>query len=323
MSWHFLQEQEAASWEGISFDNDAGRNQCAEELAPNVAPEELREEKQVGGAVNCSDSELCTFLLGLEEGYLPTYYSDTSPSVQSKLMSIASRYYQRGKKMVVFHGFPSLRMSRNLMVSRGAAESMSCQEASHARTSAPPAKGPGLTEGEADYGEKWPASLTKYDRSSRLWRTRQFSLLGGLEEFSGTWPKWGIMQHGECLGVNTSGCLITGKEFGSLLPTIVHNEGLSFLGGPLRSAETWMNTDRLSHRLIGLWKGWQQRENNARTKMKIACHPTFAEQLMGWPEMWTDLNGSGMGKYRQWLRSHGGCCHDDVSLPNAPLEGRG
>ncbi len=49
----------------VSDDNDACGNQRAGEPAPNVAPEELRQEKQVGGQVNCSDSELCTFLLAL------------------------------------------------------------------------------------------------------------------------------------------------------------------------------------------------------------------------------------------------------------------
>ena len=84
-----------------------------------MAQKELRQEKQVGGPVNCSDSELCTFLRGLEEGFLPTYYSDTSPSVQSKSMNIASKSYQLGKKTVVFHGFPSLQMSRSSTDGRG------------------------------------------------------------------------------------------------------------------------------------------------------------------------------------------------------------
>ena len=55
----------------------------------------------------------------LEEGFLPTYYSDTSPSVQSKSMNIASKSYQLGKKTVVFHGFPSLQMSRSSTDGRG------------------------------------------------------------------------------------------------------------------------------------------------------------------------------------------------------------
>lgn len=104
------------------------------ELAPDVAPEELRQEKQVGGPVNCSDSELSIYLQGLAAGYLATYYSDTSQSAQSKSMSIASRSYQRGRKTVVFHGFPSLQMSRSSTAHAGADTSMLSAEDSPAKT---------------------------------------------------------------------------------------------------------------------------------------------------------------------------------------------
>lgn len=122
----------------VSNDDNSCGNQRTEEPATNVAQEELREEKQVGVPVNCSDSELCTFLQGLEAGFLPTYYSDTSQSVQSKSMSIASRSYQHGKKTVVFHGFPSLQMSRSLTADLGEELLMSYLAAFRAKTSAQP-----------------------------------------------------------------------------------------------------------------------------------------------------------------------------------------
>ena len=34
-------------------------------------------------------------------------------------------------------------------------------------------------------------------------------------------------------------------------------------------------------------------------------NPTWVEWLMGWPLGWTDLKQSGMGKFQQWLNSHG------------------
>lgn len=46
---------------------------------------------------------------------------DTDVFVPSKSMSIASKSFQRGKKTVVFHGFPSLQMFKNSTESRGAA----------------------------------------------------------------------------------------------------------------------------------------------------------------------------------------------------------
>ena len=119
----------------IPSDSNACGNQCSGESAPDVASKELCQEKQVGGPVNCSDSELCTFLQELGEGYLPTYYSDTSQSVQSKSMSIVSRSYQRGKKTVAFHGFQSLQMSRNLTDDLGEELLMLFRAGFRARTS--------------------------------------------------------------------------------------------------------------------------------------------------------------------------------------------
>ena len=51
---------------------------------------------------------------------------------------------------------------------------------------------------EADCGKRWPESLAKYDPDSRSWKTHQCSLFGGLESFSETWPRWGMMRDGEC-----------------------------------------------------------------------------------------------------------------------------
>jgi hypothetical protein len=39
-------------------------------------------------------------------------------------------------------------------------------------------------------------------------------------------------------------------------------------------------------------------------------NPPWVEWLMGWPIEWTDLKPLEMGRFRQWLRSHGVCCQD-------------
>ena len=67
-----------------------------------------------------------------------------------------------------------------------------------ARTSARPARGLESRESGADCGRSLPGSLARWDRDSCSWRTHQFSLLGGLELFSATWPRWGMMSNGEC-----------------------------------------------------------------------------------------------------------------------------
>jgi DNA (cytosine-5)-methyltransferase 1 len=72
----------------------------------------------------------------------------------------------------------------------------------------------GLAENEAVCGEKWHASFTKYDPDTSLWKTHQCSLLGDLEEFSETWPQWGLMRDGECWEQRTLEQTIRGTEYG-------------------------------------------------------------------------------------------------------------
>lgn len=80
----------------------------------------------------------------------------------------------------------------------GAALLTWCLAASRARTSPAPERARGSTESGAGCGGKWRASLARWDRDSCSWKTHQYSLLGGLESFSETWPRWGMMRAGEC-----------------------------------------------------------------------------------------------------------------------------
>lgn len=66
------------------------------------------------------------------------------------------------------------------------------------KTSALPETAQDLTESVVECGTTWPASLAKFDPGTSSWKTAQLSLLGGLEEFSETWPRWGLMRAGEC-----------------------------------------------------------------------------------------------------------------------------
>ena len=96
---------------------------------------------------------------------------------------------------------------------------MSSLEASRARTS------PALERARASKasgqacGEKWPGSWVRYDRDTSSWKTRQCLLLGGLDEFSGTWPRWGIMRAGECWVRDMPEHLTDATGSGSSVPT--------------------------------------------------------------------------------------------------------
>jgi len=101
-----------------------------------------------------------------------------------------------------------------LTASRGEELLMSYLEAFHVKTLAQQEKAQELMENEAECGEKWRGSFVKYDPDSSLWRTHQCSLLGDLEEFSETWPQWGLMRNGECWEQQTLERHIRGTGFG-------------------------------------------------------------------------------------------------------------
>lgn len=75
-----------------------------------------------------------------------------------------------------------------------------------------------LTGSAAECGDTWPGSLAKYDPATSSWKTAQHSLLGGLDEFSETWPRWGLMHAGECWELPASALCTSGSGSG-LWPT--------------------------------------------------------------------------------------------------------
>ena len=162
----------------------------------------------------------------------------------------------------------------------------------HAKTSQLQGKVSESKESEAQCGEKWRGSFTRYDPDSSSWKTHQCSLLGDLEEFSGTWPKWGLMRNGECWEQMPLDYPIGENEFGCWLPTPV----------------------------TSMWRGaakkrfWGSQEYRASfttewVRTSKDCdqyyHPDFVELIMDFPDKWTELKPLEMHKYQEWLQTHG------------------
>ena len=102
-------------------------------------------------------------------------------------------------KMTVFYRLSRFGMTyKPLTDIPGEELSMSSVVAFHVRTLVPQEKAQELMENDQECGEKWLASFVKYDPDTSSWRTHQCSLLGDLDEFSETWPQWGLMRDGEC-----------------------------------------------------------------------------------------------------------------------------
>ena len=159
-----------------------------------------------------------------------------------------------------------------------------------AKTSVPLVQVTDLTEKDQECGQKWLASFVKYDPSMSLWKTHQCSLLGDLDEFSGTWPQWGLMQDGECWELTLPDLTIGDNESG-LLPTVLATDWKGGTTAPrldngkLRF-DQWRDYVKLKHGLT-------------------YPHPMHSEMRMGWPVGWTDLNLLETDKSRNVLQPLG------------------
>jgi hypothetical protein len=158
----------------------------------------------------------------------------------------------------------------------------------HAKTSAQQERAQESTETEAGCGEKWHASFAKYSPDLSLWRTAQCSLLGGLDEFSETWPQWGLMRDGECWEQRTLEQTIRGTESGSL-PTPVKSD---YKGTSKNS--------KFQSRAIQ-YMAW----DNGTGASTLYPNPLAYELLMGWPQRWTDLKPLAMDKFHCVQQQHG------------------
>jgi hypothetical protein len=154
------------------------------------------------------------FSQALVEAFSAATCSDGEPCAQLNVMPTQHKFWRNDKTME-----PS-QLSRFgltcavLTEDRGEELLMWYREGFRARTSAPLARALGsMAHGPAS-GEKWRGSWAKYDRNTSSWRTPQFSLLGGLEPFSGTWPRSGLMLDGECFPLPNAAPLTSANESG-------------------------------------------------------------------------------------------------------------
>ena len=209
----------------------------------------------------------------------------------------------------------------------------------HAKTSAQPARVQASKASAVECGQKWPASLARYDHDLRLWKTAQCSLLEGLDVYSETWSRWGTMRGGECwaqlmpvLRTNGSGSGLwptpttEGIDGGSnsrkaakargMWPTPCATEARQGLQigregkkGSQQSLSTMVAfaTPQARDFRTGQESRWDNptKTRNLNDQIGGQLNPTWVEWLMGWPLGWTDLKPLATDKFPQWLRSHG------------------
>jgi len=264
----------------------------------------------------------------LVEEYLEDISLDGEQSVQSS-GNPTQQAYCAPDKMTAFSRISRFGMTfKPLTESRGEDLLTLYREDFLAKTSQPQEKVQELMESEAECGEKWRGSFTKYDPDTSLWRTHQCSLLGDLEPFSETWPQWGLMRNGECWEQQTLAHPTKETVFGFYVPTPTSSDGTSgaVIGkndqfyptrdGKPRKINQKGNDGAIGlGRLVLMWptpvksdyaarrpsKGWQGNsdlpsvvwtETGGRenpTMPPAQLNATWVEWLMGWPLGWTDL----------------------------------
>lgn len=180
--------------------------------------------------------------------------------------------------------------------------------------------GPGSRASEAAYGQRSFDCLAKFDPDTSSWRTFQLSLFGGLDEFSGTWPRSGMTRSGTVFRLPTLAPLTDAIGSG-LWPTPVRKQG-GTSEQCLKGAAVGlyhMTLDRaVALALQGKWptptamdchvaesfETWSarvERTGYSHVPLRLAAkaldihsvyghlNPTWVEWLMGYPINWTAL----------------------------------
>lgn len=229
--------------------------------------------------------------------------SDGGPSALSKLSLSPALCSWRDKTMEACPHSRSGTMSAHSTDDYGVERWMSCLEDSHAKTYQSLETGTGLMVSVPGYGVTCGESSAKWDADTSSWRTRQRSLFGGLEQYSGTWPRWGMMRAGEFWALTMPAHLTSASVSGSWITPLKSQapRGWGLSGGRARYGETLM---RNALRDISEY-GWK-------------LNPCSHEWLMGWPIGWTGLSPLATDKFQRWRLSHGVCCQGAESNQPKP-----
>jgi hypothetical protein len=261
----------------------------------------------------------------LVEEYLGDISLDGEQSVPSS-GNPTQQAYCAPDKMMVFSRLSQFGMTfKPLTEDHGEALLMSYLAAFHAKTSQPQERAQESTESDQGCGEKWHGSFTKYDHDSSTWKTHQCSLLGDLEPYSETWPRWGLMRNGECWEQPMSVPRISETESGFWpTPCATDYKGSGKTGdlrdrldyaverGATKSKDYTWPTPRTKG-MCGETGSWELLKKNTTIEEARQMgagnggklNPTWVEWLMGWPLGWTDLKPLEMDKFQKWLEEHG------------------
>ena len=154
------------------------------------------------------------YLREQEAGFSVENYLDGIRSERLKSKNTPEKYYCNDKEMESLNPSRYGMILQHLTVNHGKGVLISFPGGSLVKTFQQQEKEKGLKDQDQDSGKSLQGSLTKYDHNSASWKTAQCSLLGDLEPFSETWPKWGTMLDGVCWELMTPERLTEEREYG-------------------------------------------------------------------------------------------------------------
>ena len=238
-------------------------------------------------------------------------FSDGEPYAQLNAMPTPHKFWRNDKTMDASNLSRFGLTLRLLTESHGEAVLTSFLEAFPVRTSPQQGEGKELAEQDQGSGLSSLESLAKYDPDTCSWKTPQYSLLGGLEEFSETWPRWGTMRNGECWAQQMWALRTKGTESGLWpTPTVCGNynrKGASKTSGDglATAVKKWPTPTAHDAKDTGAAPSEGARNTPGLPYQAGGkLNPQWVEWLMGWPIGWTDLKPLETAKFQQWRQEH-------------------
>ncbi len=224
--------------------------------------------------------------------------SGGEPSAPSNSTPTPQAYWSPGKTTDACPRFRSGMTCEHLTADRGAELLASFRADFPARTYQLPEKERASTESVADCGASLRESLAKYDHDSCSWKTRQRLLGEDSTESLVIFPRWGSMRNGVLYQRQTPALPICESACSLRLPTLTliacEHPG-RIVKKPRQQTCTSM---ALAQRDM-----WQRGGRYS---------PSHAAWFMGFPISWTNLGHMATHRSRQWLRSHGESCINDL-----------
>lgn len=217
-------------------------------------------------------------------------YSDMPQFALWKLNPTAEKSYSKGSETESCHDSRSGTTLKLSTGSLGADALTSCAVDSPAKTSAQQERERESAGNDLDCGPRWLGSFARFNRYTSSWKTRQCLLAGGLESFSETWPRWGMMLDGESFMVIMPDSLKIADASG-LWPTVQRIDE-DFCRMTIHSARLEGHQKHVTTELI-------------RIHGKRFPLPCFGEAMNGFPIGWTKAGEPlEIAKFHKWLRSH-------------------